>query len=61
MKIEHRVLVLDDYEHRMIVRALNDLRSRQIEENRSTDDIDALLLRTIDAPKKGAKRRINAR
>jgi len=52
VKEDIRVLTLDDFEHRMVVHALNDLRSEQIEQQRSTEDVDALLLRTIDAPHK---------
>lgn len=62
MKEEQRVLTLDDFEHRIVVHALNDLRNEQLEQNRPTEDIDELLLRTIEAPtKRCAKRRSNAR
>ena len=57
MKEEYRILTLDDYEHRTVVHALNDLRSEQIEQQRSTEDVDALLLKTIDAPRKKKRRR----
>lgn len=52
VKEDIRVLTLDDFEHRMVVHALNNLRSEQIEQQRSIEDVDALLLRTIDAPQK---------
>ena len=57
MKEEYRILTLDDYEHRTVVHALNDLRSEQIEQRRPTEDVDALLLKTIDAPRKKKRRR----
>ena len=57
MKEEYRILTLDDYEHRTVVHALNDLRSEQIEQQRPTEDVDALLLKTIDAPRKKKRRR----
>lgn len=62
MKEEQRVLTLDDFEHRIVVHALNDLRNEQLEQNHPTEDIDELLLRTIEAPtKRCAKRRGDAR
>ena len=62
MREDCRVLTLDDFEHRVVVHALNDLRTEQIEQGMPTEDIDELLLRTIEAPtKKCVKRRDNAR
>jgi len=62
MKEECRILTLDDFEHRVVVHALNDLRTEQIEQGKPTEDIDELLLRTSEAPtKKCAKRHNNAR
>lgn len=61
MKEEYRVLTLDDYEHRTVVHALNDLRTGQIEQQRSTEDVDDLIIKVIDAPKKRIKRRDHAR
>ena len=56
MKEEERVLTLDHYEHGVMVNALNELRNELIEENRPTDVVDELLLKTIDAPTKKKRR-----
>jgi hypothetical protein len=55
--MEERVLKLDDYEYGVVVNALNELRNDLIEEQRSTDVVDDLLLKTIDAPAKRQKHR----
>lgn len=57
MKEEKRVLTLDEYEHGVMVNALNEFRNELIEEQRPTDAVDELLLRAIDAPTKRLKRR----
>ena len=57
MKEEERVLTLDDYEFGVVVNALNELRNDLIKEERPTDAVDDLLLKTIDAPTKKQKRR----
>ena len=49
---EKRVLTMDKYEYGILVHALNDMRTDLIEEERPTDAVDELLLKTIDAPKK---------
>ena len=45
-----RVVRLDDYEHRVMVATLNAFRNQMIELGKPTEDIDELLLKTIDAP-----------
>lgn len=57
MKEGKRVLTLDAYEHGVMVNALNELRNDLIKEERPTDTVDELLLKTIDAPTKKQKRR----
>jgi len=57
MKQEERVLTLDNYEYGVVVNALNDMRNDLIEEQRPTDAVDDLLLKTIDAPTRKQKRR----
>ncbi|MFB0921378.1 MAG: hypothetical protein QMB62_10955 [Oscillospiraceae bacterium] len=49
---EKRVLTMDKYEYGILIHALNDMRTDLIEEERPTDAVDELLLKTIDAPKK---------
>jgi len=47
---------VDDFEHRMLVQALSEKRNELISEDKSTANIDALLLKAIDAkPKKKKK------
>ena len=51
-KEERRVLTLDKYEHGVVINALNEMRNDLIEEQRPTDAVDDVLLKTIDAPVK---------
>ena len=57
MKEEERVLTLDNYEYGVVVNALNEFRNDLIKDERATDAVDELLLKTIDAPTKKLKRR----
>ena len=47
---EKHVLELDHYERGVVIHALNDMRNDMIGEDRPTDLIDEVLLKTIDAP-----------
>lgn len=49
---ERRVLVLDKYEHGVVINALNEMRNDLLEDKRPTDAVDDVLLKTIDAPVK---------
>ncbi|MBR0312243.1 MAG: hypothetical protein IJQ98_07620 [Oscillospiraceae bacterium] len=60
-KKEKRVLELDRYEHGVVINALNEMRNDLIGEDRPTDIVDELLLKTIDAPTKKVKSRDEAR
>ena len=60
-KEDKRVLTLDRYEHGVVVNALNELRNDLLEEQRSTDIVDEVLLKAIDAPTKKVKCRDEAR
>ena len=51
-KTEKRVLTLNRYEHGVVVNALNEMRNDLLEEERSTDIVDEVLLKVIDAPAK---------
>lgn len=55
MSEEKYYLTLDDYERRVIINALNDQRTDRIQANQDTDDIDELIIKAVDAPKKKAK------
>ena len=60
-KEEKRVLTLDKYEHGVVVNALNEMRNDLLEEQRSTDIVDEVLLKAIDAPTKKVQGRDEAR
>lgn len=53
---EHKYhLVLDDWERRIIICCLNNLRSKQIAEGKYTDLVDETLIKIIKAKKKMIK------
>ena len=60
-KEEKRGLTLDKYEHGVVVNALNEMRNDLLEEQRSTDIVDEVLLKAIDAPTKKVRGRDEAR
>lgn len=58
-KEEIKVITLTGYEHGLLIRALNELRNGLIREERSTDAVDELLLKTMDAPARRRRRERN--
>lgn len=52
-----KILELDKYEYGIVVNALNQLRNNLIKEEESTDVINELLLKVIDAPEKSQKKK----
>ena len=46
------VVKLDDYDQRIMIRALNDLRTSLIREERSTDAVDELMEKVYGSKKK---------
>ena len=52
MKDIIKILELDKYELGIIINALNEFRNKLIQEQRETDVIDEVLLKTLDAPEK---------
>ena len=48
---------VDDFQHRFIIQALSEKRNELIAEGKSTEDINDLLLKVIDAKQKKRKRR----
>ena len=52
---EKYYMVLDEYERRMIINSLNELRNRLIADGRYTEAIDEILLKIINAKKKKFK------
>lgn len=57
MRDEKRVVTLNNYEQRLLVRGLSDFRNGAIRAGKPTEDLDGLLLKVIDAPTKREKRR----
>lgn len=63
MKEVKRMITLDHVEYGVLINALNQMRNSLIRQKRSTDAVDDLLLKTIDAPieKTGKRKRDHAR
>ena len=57
MRDEKRVVTLNNYEQRLLVRGLSDFRNGAIRAGKPTEDLDGLLLKVIDAPTNREKRR----
>lgn len=47
---EQRVVTLNKYEYGMIINSLNELRTKLIRENKSTEFVNELLLRLLNIP-----------
>ena len=48
-------ICLDDYERRIVVNCLNEMRTKLLSEGRYSDPVDDILLKVIDAPAKKLK------
>lgn len=59
MHEEKRVLSLNGYEQRLMVRGLTDFRNGALRDGRPTEDVDSLILKVIDAPARKDKRRFD--
>lgn len=46
------VVELDEYDKNILIRALNDLRTKLIEEKRSTDAVDELMVKVYEAKRR---------
>ena len=57
MADEKRVVMLNDFEQRLMVNGLTDFRNDLLREDKPTEDVDDLILKVIDAPTKKEKRR----
>lgn len=51
MTEKKRRIILTDFEHRLLVKAMAEFRNQLLEEQKPTEDINELLLKVIDAPK----------
>ena len=59
MRDEKRVVTLNSFEQRLMVRGLADFRNDALRDGKPTEDVDKLLIKVIDAPAKREKRRID--
>ena len=57
MKCKKHCIFLDDFEHRLAVAGMNSFRNRLIRDGKPTEDVDALLIKLIDAPTKRIRNR----
>ncbi len=48
-------IALDDYEHGVVIRSLNDEKTKLMEEGKTTDAVDDLLIKVGNAPQKKFK------
>lgn len=55
--VKHKV-ILDDFEHRLLVGCVNAARTMFLEQNKPTEDIDELLIKIIKAPSKNVSVRV---
>lgn len=55
---DKHILEIDDHEQGVVINALNDYRNAKLSEGFTTDIIDELLIKTIEAPTKREKRRM---
>ncbi len=58
MKEEITILQLDKYELGILINALNEFRNKLIQENKETEYVDELLLKTIDTPPKKTSQKV---
>lgn len=49
---QRKVLVIDDYEQGILINALNDMRNELKAEDKSTDAVDDLIIKTAEAKNK---------
>ena len=59
MTEEKLYIKLDGYEQSILVRALNDLRNSLLENARSTDAVDELIIKTANAKRKTVRGKEN--
>lgn len=52
-----RVIIVDDFEYRVLIEALADRRNDFIAGEKPADDVSDLLIKVIDAPAKKEKKR----
>lgn len=50
MRSQKYYIAIDDYEQRIIINSLNNLRNKLIAEGRYTDAVDDVLVKVVNAP-----------
>ena len=50
MRVDKRVIVVDSFEHDLMINGINEFRNMLIEEEKPTEDVDNLLIKILDAP-----------
>lgn len=58
MRNQKYYIAIDEYERRIIINSLNNLRNKLIADGRYTDAVDDVLVKVVDAPIKKFKVRI---
>jgi len=56
-RAEEVCVMLDNYEQRVVVKGLADFRNTLIREEKPTEDVDDVLIKIINAPRRKNKRR----
>lgn len=49
MRVDKRVIVVDSFEHDLLINGINEFRNMLIEEEKPTEDVDNLLMKILDA------------
>ena len=57
MKADYRVIELDEFNHNLLINGLNEFRNILLQKEKPTEDVDALLLKLIDARTRRERRR----
>ncbi len=55
MKENRYLLSLDDYEHRLVIKCINNTRNDVIKQGQDAEDYGNLLIKAAEAPKKRVK------
>jgi hypothetical protein len=50
VRVDKRVIVVDSFEHDLMINGINEFRNMLIEEEKPTEDVDNLLIKILDAP-----------
>lgn len=54
-----KVITVDDFQHRLLIGCLNKVRTDFLTEGKPTEDVDELLIKTLEAPNSKEKRRMD--